>query len=207
MSDREFNGWKTFEELHEDYNVFTGSLRPQYPAPEQQYSNYYQEPGCGEAIMVQSEYAIFSYGVARCKKGIWDKLKSVPDSDNKIFKEFHDDLDILVANYKDRVNKDWKGGSTKELHGIMGNFKEDSDALIKKYEPHIESHESWSPFFSNALLLLSVIGALPALISMGNKLITGRYGFFDHTFLTEEQRSIQLPSEKVAEESFVKFDV
>lgn len=192
MAKHIYTGWQTYEELKEDYTL--NRARPSL--------SIYHIANDDQAIIIDySEYAILSYGVDQCKKAILAEIKSLDDPKNEILEEFLEDIDSLIANYKDKVKTDWIGSPTKELPQISKRFLKDSHVLIEKYQPQIRSNTSWKPFLSNGLLLLTVIGTLPALFSMGMKATTGRYSFFDCKFLTPEQRSRELPSQIEARNS------
>lgn len=65
----------------------------------------------------------------------------------------------------------------------MLNFEIEANKLITTYQIKTESDLSWAPLFKNLLLLVSLIGTIPAMISMGNKAINGNYTFFDSPVL------------------------
>jgi hypothetical protein len=191
MKHSEFQVWETYKELKNDYSL---------NAPRPNNANYYEQEG--KTIFTHSEYAIFSYGAERCKQELLKQLNSVYDPDKTIIESFASDIDVLIDDFKDKVKTDWAGKPNENLSSIGEKFLEDASAMIKKYEPKLESQASWKPFLKNALLLISVIGTLPALFSIGMKAVTGKYSFFDRKSISDEQLQMKLPSQEPKADSY-----
>lgn len=64
----------------------------------------------------------------------------------------------------------------------LNHFQNDCVDLIRKTDQELAYNKNWKPFRSNLLLAISCITIVPiplAIYSLGQKLITGRYGLFD----------------------------
>lgn len=80
----------------------------------------------------------------------------------------------------------------KQVEEIASVFINDAKTLIHKYALQHESDFRLAPLWKNILLLFSVVGTIPALFSIGSKIVTGHYTFFDGKGIEEHRLNEQV---------------
>ncbi|CAM2872555.1 hypothetical protein [Legionella worsleiensis] len=98
------------------------------------------------------------------------------------------DINIIKNEYLQKVTSQTR---PDELNRIALNFCLDVQSILDKFTPYQESDLSLKPFFKNLLLCLLGIG----LYSMGHKMVTGRYAFFDEKMFNYSDMDSKLPSQ------------
>lgn len=186
--------WNNFEEIKADYIDKTplGAL----VNPMSGRNLLEEQPQQPPEISPLSEYAMFEYAVNKIQTFVDEEIETLSDnSQAAAIAAFKKDKDTLINNFKKQVHKAPYGNTpVAAMEQIGKKFLADANVIIKKYEPQIESDKSWTPFLKNILLLLTVIGSIPALISMGNKAANGHYKFFDKASIDQTRLNEVLPS-------------
>ncbi|WED42262.1 hypothetical protein [Legionella cardiaca] len=146
-----------------------------------------------------SEHAVFMYAATKIKEYISQEIELVDSSQETIKQQFVQDYETLLKSFNDKVQKTiTQFTPEEEKRKIERCFLDDAKAMVRKYEAHIESEQSWKPFIKNVLLLLSAIGTLPALYSLGNRYVNGYYQFFDNKTIDPNRvQKTPLPSQSV----------
>ena len=136
------------------------------------------------------------YAAKKIESLILEEIKTFSgNSKSTALTQIKTDCKVLIDNLKDDVGTLFSQQSPEKFNRIGEAFLNDAKAMITKYEPQIKSDKSWAPFLKNLALLLSVLGTIPAVYSMGKKAVTGHYSFFDKKTISEEKLKEQLPSE------------
>lgn len=161
--------------------------------PSAVFSTRWAELGFSESISTPSDKAMFLWHVGEIKDCIDRELQTINDGSKKdILGKFSKDITILVDTFKNEITKD--NLTPTNRYNVINNFVADAKTMVDKYSVQVESKSSWKPVFRNILLLLSVIGFLPAIISIGHKAKHGNYLFFDSVNADQSKLNILLPS-------------
>lgn len=111
----------------------------------------------------------------------------------KSLKNCHSTIDMRPASIKNNKIKRQLGYKLEKIKNnfselnpnvftnqCLNNFKNQCIDEISAADKQIINDEEWKPIMTHLLLLLSGVGSLLALYSLGNRLYTGRYAFFDN---------------------------
>lgn len=151
-------------------------------------SFHWKNWGIKENMMVgvSSDLAVLLWHMEIVESSIKQKLQSINDgSEKQVLSQFSKDLITMVAAFKDKISKDFGiMPSSPKLTQCITNFNKDTKKLFDKYTLQIESNSSLKPMIKNILLLLSVIGTIPAIFSIVHKAKHGSYLFFDQKKLS-----------------------
>lgn len=144
-----------------------------------------------------SDFFIFTWHLNKINNLIKKEIESV-DNSSHAMAYFVIDMEILKNNFASKIcNHSDKDQDINKLNEITEKFMVDAKELLQRYTPQNESNKKWTPFVKNMLLLLSVIGTIPALYSIGSKVLSNekRYAFFDPRTIKIEHLKPALPSQ------------
>lgn len=126
---------------------------------------------------------------------------SMTETELQIINAMKDQLEEMLGKLKENLNTSSNKRSdqtyTEYVNDIVLNYQIEAGRLIRSYQVKTESNEYWAPFLLNIFLLLTVIGTLPAIYSLGTKAVTGHYAYFDDPVIR------QTPKEEMAPEDIL----
>ncbi|WED42067.1 hypothetical protein [Legionella cardiaca] len=119
---------------------------------------------------------------------------SVKPDDLEKINSMRQDLTILFEKFKKVVDENQ---SIEVIQNASLEFQIKAGQLIRGYEVKNESNESWTPFLKNMLMLVTIIGTIPAVISLLTKAVTGSYAFFDKPIIRKTSAEEVAPEDKL----------
>jgi hypothetical protein len=127
----------------------------------------------------------------RAEFGKFEKIKSsLSATDCELIRSMEIRLNRLMLDLTLKIRTINNNGTTltqmdtiKAIQDATLDFEIAAGQLIRGYQVKAESDSSLAPFLKNMLLLISLIGTIPAIVSIGNKVINGSYSFFDNQAL------------------------
>lgn len=143
----------------------------------------------------------------RAEFGKFEKIQSaLSASDCELIRSMERKLMNFMLNLTLNVRRINDSGTIKTpynkikaIQDVTLDFEIAAGQLIRGYQVKTESNSSWAPFLKNMLLLITIIGTIPAIVSIGNKVINGSYSFFDNQILHKPT----LPEELAAEDQLL----
>jgi hypothetical protein len=115
---------------------------------------------------------------------------SLTQVESQLIDSMRNKLNDLLEKFKQSISvhlstPDSDKIKTNSIQKAALDFQIAAGQLIRSYQLKTESNEKWAPFLKNMLMLITGIGTIPAIISLVNKAITGKYAFFDKVVVSK----------------------
>lgn len=127
---------------------------------------------------------------------------STAQTGSQLIDSMRNKLTDLLEKFKQDINENLSTNDSNKtkINAIQDaalDFQIAAGQLIRGYQLKTESNENWAPFLKNMLMLITVIGAAPAIISLVNKAVTGHYAFFDKTVVSKTPLEEMSPEDQL----------
>lgn len=128
--------------------------------------------------IIQAELSDFENKIKTMCPEELPALEQLNSELTSIVGEFHQNIDLIL-----KASNGSDAEKIKAYQDAALDFQIAAGQVLRSVKIGNESHISWKPFLSNLFLLVSVVGTIPALVSMISKTVTGNYKFFDKTIV------------------------